>query len=398
MHILLTAFDIVPSASETSTQLRYLIRSLRDAGHDVTLITAGDGKMSGEDQFEGARHFRTPSNTTGTLIEQAESFSEAVLAHLGQSDQYDIIHTHSVWDGAALVKRRDTGRGAAGRRRFKLVYDVKGLVHIDTPITQPAALNKDDVTAIKAQEADLLRLADSVFCESRAGRIYLQELGVQPRRVTILPNGVDPELFPAVEWQSAGDVATLLYIGSLEPWNGLDIVLSAMPLVLEKRKVKLRLIGGGSAADALKKQVKDLKLGKQVSIEDALPYDSWPEAIAAAAICLAPQSLDDRNVLQGLGALNLPAYMASARPIVGTDLPAMREFLRPGVDGLLVYPNSPEEMASAIVRLLDDERLARQLAYSAARYARQHYNWTQLHAEVIKVYETLAAATRSRRR
>lgn len=354
--------------------------------------------MPGEDQFEGARHFRTPPNTTGTLIEQAESFSEAVVAHLGQSDQYDIVHTRSVWDGTALVRRRDTGRGAAGRRRFKLVYEMKSLVHLDTPITQPSALDKNALTTVKAEEADLLRLADSVLCESRAGRIYLQELGVQPRRVTILPNGVDSELFQAVEWQPAGDVATLLYIGSFEPWNGLDVVLRAMPLVLASRKVKLRLIGSGGAGDALKKQVKDLKLSKQVSIEDALPYDSWPEAIASADICLAPQALDDRNVLQGLGALSLPAYMASARPIVGTDLPAMREFLRPGVDGLLVYPDSPEEMASAILRLLDDERLARQLASSAARYARQHYAWAQLHTQVLMVYEKLAAATRSRRR
>lgn len=400
MHILLTAFDIVPSPTETTTQLRYLIRSLRDAGHDVTLITAGDGTLSGEDQFEGARHFRTPSNTNRTFQEQAADFSDAVLAHLGQSDQYDIVHTRSVWDGTALVRRRDTGRGAAGRRRFKLVYDVHSLAHLDLPVTRPSALNATAVTETKAQEADLLRLADAVFCESRAGRIYLQELGVQPRRVTILPNGVDPELFPAVEWKSPGANPTLLYIGSFETWSGLDVVLRAMPLVQASHKVRLRLIGTGSkaATDALQKQVKDLKLGKQVSIEDALPYESWPDAIASAAICLAPQALDDRNVLQGLGSLSLSAYMASARPIVGTDLPAMREFLRPGVDGLLVYPDSPENLASAVVRLLDDDRLARQLAASAARYARSHYTWAELNAEVIKVYETLAAATRSRRR
>lgn len=400
MHILLTAFDTVPSNSDLTTQLRYLIRSARDAGHDVTLITLGDGKMPGEDQFEGARHYRTPLNTQDSILERADSFSEAVLAHLGHTDQYDIIHIRDIWDGSALVRRRDSGRGAAGRRRFKLVYEVKGLNHLELPITAPKALNKDALDTIKAQEADLLRLADGVLGETRAGRIYLQELGVQPRRMTLLPNGVDPDLFPAVEWSSPGDVATLLYIGSLETWNGLDVVLRAMPTVLAKRKAKLRLIGTGSApaVDALQKLIKELKLGKHVSIEDPVPYQSWPEIIASAAVCLAPQALDDRNFLEELGSLSLPAYMASARPIVGTDLPAMREFLRPGVDGLLVYPDAPEEMASAILRLLSDDHLARQLAHSAAQYARQEFTWDELHARVLKVYDTLAAATRSRRR
>jgi glycosyltransferase involved in cell wall biosynthesis len=322
------------------------------------------------------------------------------VAHIGQSDQYDIVHVQTVWDGYPLVKLRDSGRGAAGRRRFKLVYQPLGLAHLDLPVRQPGALDDEALEQLKADEADLLRLADAVLCPSRAGRVYLQDLGVQPRRVTLLPDGFDPAQFPAGEWRPFGKTPTLLYIGAFDTWAGLEVVLRALPLIHQVHKVKLRLVGALNQAEreTVQAQVKALKLTRQVAVEEAVAYETWPEIIADADICLAPQALDERNLLIGLPHPALAAYMGAGRPIVGTDLPAMREMLRPGVDGLLVGPDSPEDFASAARRLIEDERLARQLALSAGQYARAHYTWAGLHGRLLNLYETLAAATRSRRR
>jgi glycosyltransferase involved in cell wall biosynthesis len=69
-------------------------------------------------------------------------------------------------------------------------------------------------------------------------------------------------------------------------------------------------------------------------------------------------------------------YMASGRPMIVSDLPVLREVLRPGVDALMVEPESTSALVAALVRLRDDAALRTRLATSAAERARVEFTWT----------------------
>jgi glycosyltransferase involved in cell wall biosynthesis len=68
-------------------------------------------------------------------------------------------------------------------------------------------------------------------------------------------------------------------------------------------------------------------------------------------------------------------YMASGRPIVISDLPVLREVLRPDVDALMVAPEDPDALIAALERLRDDPELGARLAASALERVRSEFTW-----------------------
>ena len=89
--------------------------------------------------------------------------------------------------------------------------------------------------------------------------------------------------------------------------------------------------------------------------------------------------------------LKLFEYMAAARPIVASDLPALREVLRDGENALLVPPEDPVALAVAIRRLQEDPALAERLAGQAARDVRA-YTWEERGRRIVEFLGTLGAA------
>jgi glycosyltransferase involved in cell wall biosynthesis len=86
--------------------------------------------------------------------------------------------------------------------------------------------------------------------------------------------------------------------------------------------------------------------------------------------------------------------MASGLPAIGSRVGGIGETIEDGVTGLLVSPNNPEELATAIIRLVNDSPLRRQMGRAGQLVARQKYSWTALATEVADVYQQFIPARR----
>jgi len=383
-RVLYTAFDIVPSPKGASTHILHFLRGLVNSQFDVHLLTPNDGLLPLEDILEGARLTRISQDLTQNFLARATHFGKAVLTHLTLNPNYDVVHFRNIWDGLFIAQNKK-------RFGYKTLFEVNGLPSIELKYHYPA-LDPDLLTKIKEQEIATLHLSDAIVCPSNVTRDYIASLGVSRSRVTVIPNGVSPSDFsPSPLPSREGRIPTLLYIGTLADWQGLEVVIKALPKILEKQPVQLRIVGRGRSRQRkfLSKQIRKLGVEGSVLIEPAVPHHEIPALIAESDICIAPLGLNDRNVTQGACPIKVLEYMASARPLIASNMPIVRELVREDVDALLFSPSDPEDLARQVLALLNDFELSQRLSASASERALTKFTWHEAQKKLLKVYEKL---------
>ena len=131
---------------------------------------------------------------------------------------------------------------------------------------------------IKEQEMTALALADAIICPSAVTRAYVASLGIPREKITVIPNGVDTRLFTPQPPFPCAEPPVLLYIGTLADWQGLDVLLAALPTIVAQHPVKARIVGRGRGRQHkdLLKHIRKLGLEECVSLEAAVPHRDVP--------------------------------------------------------------------------------------------------------------------------
>ncbi|HUE98469.1 MAG TPA: glycosyltransferase family 4 protein [Anaerolineales bacterium] len=382
--VLYTAFDVVPSPKGASTHILHNIRGLVNSQFDVHLLTPNDGLLPSEDTIEGARVSRISQDLSQNFLARATHFGKAVLTHITLNPKYDVVHYRNIWDGLAV---------AQNKRRFghKTLFEVNGLPSIELKYHYPG-IDSSLLSKIKEQEVATLHLSDAIICPSNVTREYIASCGLSPKLVTVIPNGVSPSDFsPSPLPRREGRVPVLLYLGTLADWQGLDIVIRALPRILEQQAVRLHIVGRGRSRQRklLSKQIRRLGLEGSVLVQPAVPHHEVPTLIAESDICIAPLGLNDRNVTQGACPIKVLEYMASSRPLVASNMPIVRELVREDVDALLFSPNDPDDLARQVLVLLKDFELSKRLADSATKRALTKFTWHEAQKKLVRVYSKL---------
>ncbi|MBV6400751.1 MAG: D-inositol-3-phosphate glycosyltransferase [Anaerolineales bacterium] len=383
-RVLYTAFDVVPSPKGASTHILHNIRGLVNGQFDVHLVTPNDGVLPIEDAIEGARVTRISQDLSQNFLARATHFGKAVFNHLVLHHEYDVAHYRNIWDGLAIAQNKK-------RFGYKTLFEVNGLPSIELKYHYPG-IDSELLTKIKEQEIATLHLSDAIICPSNVTRDYIASLGLPLRLVTVIPNGVSPSDFSASPLPSReGRIPTLLYIGTLADWQGLEVVVKALPKILEQRAVRLHIVGRGRSRQRkfLAKQIRKLGVEENVIVQPAVPHHEIPALIASADICVAPLGFNDRNVTQGACPIKVLEYMAGGRPLLASNLPIVRELAREDVDALLFSPNDPDDLAKQALTLLDDLELSKRLADSASERVLTKFTWHESQKKLLKVYQKL---------
>ncbi|MCB8963063.1 MAG: glycosyltransferase family 4 protein [Ardenticatenales bacterium] len=382
---LYAAFDLVPSPKGASTHITYFTRGLVKAGYKMSLITAGDPNLPLQECYEGANLWRVPSTGDQNFLRRAGVYGQFVLAHLQERADYEIVHVRSIWAGFPLVSHF----GAA--RPFKLLYEVNGLPSIEMKYHYEALEGSPLLDKLREQEAATLHAADAIICPSRVTADYIASLRVPREKITVIPNGVDTSLYhpgPA----PAAAAYTLLYTGTLADWQGLDVLVAALPLVEADRPVQLKLIGRGRKRQrkALQKQARRLGVEEQLLIEPPIPHEQLPALIRQADLCVAPLGFNDRNVTQGCCPLKVLEYMACGRPTVAANLPVVREIAYADEEIQLFLPEDPVDLARQISQLLAEPERAAAMGRKAAARVRAEMGWDRAVEQLLAVYANLS--------
>ncbi|MFQ5410441.1 MAG: glycosyltransferase family 4 protein, partial [Anaerolineales bacterium] len=204
--------------------------------------------------------------------------------------------------------------------------------------------------------------------------LYRGEYGFAPERFLVAPDGVDLHRFtPPLDRDIARNRLKIsggrwvVYIGGLYRGRGLETLFEAMAGI----DARLLVVGGRdeSEIETWRKMAANTAPDK-VQFAGYQNSAAVPLFLAAADVLAMPYSSrtitpSGEDTTAWMSPLKMFEYMAAQRPIVATDLPAIRSVLSEGVDALLAPPDDPKALAEALTRLLSNPALAQNLAAAA---------------------------------
>jgi len=291
-------------------------------------------------------------------------------------DPVDVVHAHFWMSGAAAL---DAGRdaGVPVVQTFHALGVVKQRNQGSRDTSPPDRIEVD---------ARLCREVDRVVATCRDEVEELTALGMDPDRATIIPCGVDTDVFRPLRAPRA-DRKRLLVIGRIVERKGVGNVIEALA---ELPGTELVVAGGPPAerlgadpeVSRLRLLAASLGVSDRVRFVGAVRRPDVPALMASADVVVAVPWYEP------FGIVPLEA-MACGRPVVGSRVGGLLDTIVPGVTGELVPPRRPDLLAPVLRDLLGD--LGRRLAYGRAGRARavSTYQWRQVAAATQDVYAAL---------
>ena len=228
----------------------------------------------------------------------------------------------------------------------------------------------------------VLTEADQVITVSKSNAEKLLSLGVSPNKLHIIPNGYDENLFKPLPMSKAREKLSLpqnkkilLSVGNLVDKKGHTYLISAMPLVLRKRKdVLLIIVGSGPLKELLQSMIKKYGLEDYVILAGGRRHEEIPLWINASDIFILP------SLQEGFPTV-IPEAMACGKPIVATNVGGLPEAINNDI-GMLVKPASSRELALSILEALERKWNQEAILSYATRYS-----WRNIVGQIINVYE-----------
>ena len=227
-------------------------------------------------------------------------------------------------------------------------------------------------------------------------RFAQERYGCSPDRVAVLPNGVNTEQFRPLTRSQAlfatNDRPTIGFLGNFRTWQGLEVLVRALPYLIDEFPGLLVLLGGrGERQKACEKTSAELGVDKHIQWVGVVPYEKAPHFIASCDIMVAPFVDSRRNRMTGLSPLKILNYMSCGKCFVTSDLPYLRQFKK--VKGcFMCRPEDPRSLAEQCVRLLRMPAEARnELGLHGRSAAVREFDWEAI---IGRMLETVAGRLR----
>ena len=213
-------------------------------------------------------------------------------------------------------------------------------------------------------------------------------------RISIIPNGVDTEMFrPGLDGQCVRrelgiplDAMVIGHVGRMTPWKGQHCLLEAFASIAAKMKNIHLLFVGAPVFDSDAYQRGLVKLSSRLRLKDRVTFAGYRRDlffVLAAMDVFAFTSLE-----KDTSPLTLLSAMSSGLPVVAFDIEGVQEVLRPG-EQLLVPVGRIDLLAQSLSRLLSDAALRRQLGFAARRQAESEFG---VERYVSRMQETFSKA------
>lgn len=213
-------------------------------------------------------------------------------------------------------------------------------------------------------------------------------LGANPEKVTVIPNGVDPNRFsPQATHQARGkleldqDKRYVLFVGNLQERKGVDGLIRAFARVYKnERQTQLLVVGSGEIESDLRSLVASLELSDSVAFVSRRSQAELPDWYNACDVFVSVPKAEPQGIV-------FLEAMACGKPCVGSNVGGIPMMLKEGKTGFLVEYGDVEHLANTIRMVLYDEELARGIGEQARQQVLAHFSWNQIAAQTKLIYQ-----------
>ena len=408
MRVLHVLDHSIPLHSGYTFRSLALLREQRAMGWETHHITSpkhaaavtGESAVALEETAEGWHFHRTPAApaASGTRLPGLGEVAlmkqlERRLLGVAQQLQPDVLHAHSPVLNAIPALR-------VGRRLgIPVVYEVRAFwedAAVDHGTTTEGSLR---YRLTRRLETHALRNADHVFtiCEGLRGDIAAR--GISAGKITVIPNAVNIRDFEpggvpdaALKTRLGLDGAVVMgFIGSFYAYEGLDLLLQALPELLRRRsEVRVLLVGGGPQDAALKTQAQTLGVADKVVFTGRVPHAEVQRYYDLIDVLAYPRH--SMRLTELVTPLKPLEAMAQGRLLVASDVGGHKELIRDGDTGVLFRAGSATSLTDAVDGLLQRRETWPALRAAGRAFVERERQWAASAQHYRPVFERLAAA------
>ena len=389
----------IPLHSGYTFRTLAILREQRRLGWQTFHVTSPKhtATRDSEETVDGWHFYRTLVPASGKRlpglgeIELMRQFERRLRA-VAQMVEPHIIHAHSPVLNAMPALRVGKELG------IPVVYEVRAFwedAAVDHGTTTEGSLR---YRLSHRLETYALRRAAHVFtiCEGLRGDIVAR--GIDPGKVTVVPNAVDIEKFEpggapdeALKAQLGLAGSTVVgFIGSFYAYEGLDLLLAALPTLLAERpEVRVLLVGGGPQEAELKAQAAALGVADKVVFTGRVPHQQVQRYYDLVDVLAYPRH--SMRLTELVTPLKPLEAMAQGRLVVASDVGGHKELIRDGETGKLFRAGSAQHLARAVLRLLAGRDQWPALRGAGRRFVERERHWAGSVGRYRPVYERLAS-------
>ena len=373
----------------------------RDAGWDVLAVTRmGYPVMVGKlfaksaDVVDGIRYHRLlPTAMAQKIDARLQQQAEELLA-VALEFRPSVLQTTTHFVNGLVV------RAVAEALGIPWVYEVRGQLADTWASTRgPEALSSEKYRLFTNRETEVMHDADLVLTLGAAMKANIVAAGIEVKKVVIAPNAVggsylsEPldkasarrELGLTEEYQFIGTVSSLVAYEGIE-----DLLAAFVMLAPDMPQLRLLIVGDGSALPALQIQAQRSGYADRIIFTGRVPRSDAALYHQALDVFVVPRK--DLDVTRSVTPLKPVEAMASARPVVASDLPALAEIVEDRVTGLLVTAGEPAAVASAVRELLSDQPLAEGMGAAGRERVLRERTWAANSVALARELEMLGVA------
>lgn len=359
-----------PSIGGVQEHVHHFAREARRLGHTVKVVTSempdlppAEGEAAGPDVLRIAKSRPLFKNGSFGRVSLGPRLARAMRETLAR-ERFDVLHVHCP---------------------LTPVLPFLAVHYADCPVVGTFHTNFQPGLLFALTRRPQQRYLDRLDAAVAVSRACVSALEGRLRAdFRIIPNGVDVERFgrgrPLRRFEDGR--FNLLWVGRLEPRNGLDRLLAAFVALREDVDARLLVVGDGPLRPRYEAMVPD-DLREDVVFAGRIVGER-PDWYASADVYCAPTSIASFGV-------TLLEAMAAGKPILASEIDGFREVMTHGGEGELLPPGDVRAWARALARLAHDRDRA--LAYGEhGRRTVQRYAWPRVTSEVLGLYRSIGVA------
>jgi len=403
MRILHILDHSIPLHSGYTFRTRAILEQQRRLGWETFHLTGPKHQLAApdapaEEEVDGFHFYRTalPRGALAGMrgVEQVAQMNALTqrLEAVAKQVKPDILHAHSPVLNAIPALR------IGKRLGLPVVYEIRAFWE-DAAVDHGTSREGDlRYRLSRGLETYAIKRADAIatICEGLRSDIVAR--GVPDEKVTVIPNAVDITKFalggeadPKLQHElRLGGKQVLGFIGSFYAYEGLGLLLQALPRLLDHAPdIRVLLVGGGPQADNLKRQARDLGVADKVVFTGRVPHDQVQHYYDLLDVLVYPRlSMRLTELVTPLKPLEA---MAQGRLVLASDVGGHRELIRDGETGRLFKAGDAEALARGVLDLLAHRERWPELKAAGRRFVESERNWAASVARYAAVYELVLA-------
>ncbi|WP_306566435.1 TIGR04063 family PEP-CTERM/XrtA system glycosyltransferase [Aquabacterium sp.] len=398
MRILHVLDHSIPLHSGYTFRTAALLREQRALGWETFHVTSPKQGVSSvaEETVDGLSFFRTPP-AQGMGVNwpvmgewQLMRALEARIEEVANQIKPDIIHAHSP------VLNAMPALSVGCKLEIPVVYEIRAFwedAAVDHGTTREGSLR---YRLTRALETSAIRRANHVFTICEGLRADIVARGISASHVTVIPNAVDVETFqlaqpadPALQekWGLKGRTV-IGFIGSFYAYEGLDLLVAALPDVIKAYpNACLLLVGGGPQEAALKAQVQSLGLTQHVIFTGRVPHAEVNRYYDLIDMLAYPRH--SMRLTELVTPLKPLEAMAQGHLFVASDVGGHKELIEHGKNGWLFKADDRAALSQAIVDMLAHPERWPLMKANGREFVESVRNWRNSVANYQAPYESI---------